>query len=76
MKPTGQYLTAEEYVEVTGLIQRTMQIDLAKGQNTYETDKRAAMRRLQEIAVGKGLPPLDGGKTYGLTAAREIAAPD
>lgn len=76
MKPTGQRLTAEEYAEVTSLIQQTMQIDLARGQNIYETDKRAAMSRLQEIAVRKGLPALEGGKTWGLSASRELVAPD
>lgn len=73
MTKTGVFLTEAEYQEVVSLIQHTMQIDLSRRQNIYETNKKAATERLQEFAAAKGLPLLKDGKGYGLTSERELA---
>lgn len=77
MTRTGVFLDAIEYKEVIDLVAKhyTMRIGLTRGQNIYETDQRPASARVQEIAKAKGLPDLEAGKSYGLTAERELVAP-
>jgi hypothetical protein len=76
MTHTGVFLTAAQYAEITELIELTMQINLKTNITVYETRKAAATARLQEMAHAAGLPALTGSKGYGLTAARELVAPD
>lgn len=53
---TGIFVSATEYQQVVELIEPRIKIDLCRGVNEIYMDTTKAMARLNEIAIGRGLP--------------------